>query len=398
MNERMHRIFVSCSVSWVVIGLLATGPVLAAPPDAKEVIIEIEGSAAGTNANAMEQAQQDALRKAVERACGTFINAQTKTKDYKMIYDKVLSQAVGFVTEFEVLDRRVEKEISYCKVKATVSTASFEQEWAKLAHTIIAEGNPRCVVVIIEDNNVDDHTPPKAHGVVQSVVEKFFLDKGVQLMDKSGADAVKARDIELAALNDDINKLAAMSASFKADVVIKGVAEARRAGSTELSGRTVYKWSATISVRAYHTDSAQLIMSNTYSATKTTVNENAGGDDALKLCAEENTGKMLKDIGEAWRQRQNVKRTIQLTLEDCDRTGFKVFEAALREEQGVQDVRLKELVNNTCQVEVDWTYDLDKLVTRIEELKVPDVKYEVKEQTHDRVTIKVAKESKKTDE
>ena len=395
MNATRNWIHIVCLLAGFLGWSYVAETTLAAPPDVKE--ITIEGSAPGTNANAMEQAKQDALRKAVEQACGTFINAQSKTKDYKLIYDKVLSQAVGFVTEFEVLERRVNQEISYCKVRAKVSTAGFEQEWAKLAHTIIAEGNPRCIVVIIEDNNVDDHTPPKGHGVVQSVVEKFFLDKGVQLMDKSGADAVKTRDIELAALSDDINKLAAMGASFKADVVIKGVAEARRAGSTELSGRTLYKWSATINVRAYHTDSAQLIMSNTYSATKATVNENAGGDEVLKTCADENAGKMLKDIGEAWRQRQNVKRTIQLTLENCNRADFKVFEAALRPEQGVQEVRMKELVNNTCLVEVDWSYDLEQLVTRIEELKVPDVKYDVKEQTHDRVTIKIVKESTKTD-
>ena len=374
---------------------LAEAPLMAGPPETR--VITIEGSAPGTNENAMVQAKQDALRRAVEQACGTFINAQTKTKEYKAIYDKVMSQAAGYVTEFEILDRRVENETSFCKVKATVSTARFELEWAKMAHTIAAEGNPRCVVVVFEDNNVDDTNPAKPHGVVQSVVEKFFLDKGVQLMDKAGADAVKTRDVELAALNDDINKLAAMGASFKADVVIKGVAEARRAGTAELAGKRVYKWSATLSVRAYHTDSAQLIMSNTYSAAKSTVNENAGGDDALKACAEENAGKILKDIGEAWRQRQNVKRTIQLTLENCTRADYKSFETALRAVAGVQDVRMKELVNNTCQVEVDWSYDLERLVTRIEELKVPDMKFEVKEQTHDRATIKLNKEGIKVE-
>lgn len=380
---------------WLVVAVFGFTPVPGSiaqtDPRPVDKIITVEGSASGTNANAMEQAQQDALRKAVEQACGTFITAQTKTKDYAAVHDKIMSLAAGFVTEFEVLARRVEGGVSYCRVKAHVSTQSFELEWENLRHTVAVEGNPRIVMVVMEDNNVDDYLPPKAHGVIQSLLEKFFMEKGLQMMDKGATETVKQRDLELAAQGDDAKKIAAMGAAFKADVVLKGVAEARHAGTTELAGRVLYKWSATLSIRAYHTDSAQLIMSNTYTAMKPSVDENAGGDAVLRACIEENAGKILKDIGEAWRQRQNVKRTIQVTLERCARADYKTFEAAMSEVQGVQEVRMKELVNEICQIEVDWSYDLERLVTRIEELKVPGVKYEIKEQTHDRVTARVVK-------
>jgi hypothetical protein len=374
-------------------GLALTGSANAQPKGEKTIVIE--GSASGTNANAMEQAKLDALRKAVEQACGTFISAQTKTKEYTVVRDKIMGLSAGFVTEFEVLERRVEKEVSYCKVRAKVAVGAFEVEWERLRHTVDAEGNPRCMVVVVEDNNVDDEAPPKTDGVVQSTLEKFFLDKGVQLMDRGAADDVKNRDIDLAALNDDVKKLAAMAAAFKADVVIRGVAEARRAGTTELSGRTLYKWSATVNIRAYHTDSAQLIMSNSYSATKPSVNSNAGGDEALKACADENAAKILQDIGAAWRQRQNVRRIARVTIENCDRDAYKVFEKALREVDGVQEVRLREFVNNVCQVEVDWAYDLERLATRIEELKAPEVRYKITEQSHDRITVRIAKQEPK---
>lgn len=368
--------------------LLAVGSAGAQVKDLK--IITSEGQAAGTDANAMEQAKQDALRRAVEEACGAFITGQTKTKNYAAVYDKAMSLAVGYVTEFEVRERRVEAGVSYCKITAKVSTAAFEQEWARLLHTIDREGNPRCVVVVVEDNDPDDRTPPKTGGVVQSVLENFFLKKGVQLMDRSGSDEARARDMGLAAINDDVNKLAAMAAAFKADVVVRGVAEAKRAGTSELGGRVVNKYSATINVRAYHADSAQMLMSNTYTATLLTTQQNAG-DEAFKKCAEDNAGRILQDIGEAWRQRQNVRRISQVTLENCSREDFKAFETALRKVDGVQDVRLKELVNNVCQVEVDWSYDLERLIRRIEDLKVAGASYVVTEQTHDRVTFKLAK-------
>lgn len=368
---------------------LAHGQSSPMPP--KTVQVVMEGRAAGTNENAMEQAKQDALRRAVEQTCGTFINGQTQTKNYAAIYDRALASAAGYVDEFQILERRVENGVSYCKVKAVVSTVSFESEWTRLAHTLVAEDDPRCIVIVVEDNDANDLKGPETNGVVQSVLEKFLLDKGVQLMDRGAADEARSRDVSLAAMNDDVNKLAAMAAAFKADVAVKGNAEARRAGVTQMGGRDLYKWTATINVRAFHADSAQMLMSNTYRGSHTTVNENAGGDEALRKCAEQSAPAILRDIGEAWRKRQNVRRVAQLVLENCSRKDFKTFEAALREVDGVQGVRLREMVNNTCQVEVDWSYDLERLIGRIEDLKVDKTSYEITEQTHDRVTLKLVK-------
>ncbi|HWL93689.1 MAG TPA: flagellar assembly protein T N-terminal domain-containing protein [Phycisphaerae bacterium] len=367
--------------------LLVSAPTPLFADDVK--IITATGQAAGSDLNAMEQAKQDALRKAVEQACGTFISSHSKTKSYEAVYDKVLSLAPGFVSEYEVLERKIEDGISHCKVRAHVSTVAFEKEWALMLHTLEIEGNPRCVVVVVEDNNTDDTTPPRTDGVAQSVLEQFFLDKNVQLMDQDASDKSKARDMDLAARNNEIEKLAAMAASFKADVVIRGAADAKMVGVSEISGRPLFKWSATLTIRAYHTDSAQMLMSAVYSETKASVNENQGGDDAIRACAEKYAGKILGDIGEAWRKRQNVRRTIQVTLENCSRRDFKEFESALSAERGVQAVRMRELVNNVCQTEVDWEYDLERLAARIESIEIDGATLEIVQQTHDRITARL---------
>jgi len=368
--------------------LVMAAPQLARATD-KE--ITVEGKAAGTNANAMEQAKQDALRTAVEQACGTFISSQTKVKNFQATHDKILSFAQGFVSEFEVLNKRTADGMSYCKVRAKVSTSMFESEWNKLVHTIEEEGNPRCVVVIVEDNDTDDAKPPKTDGVAQGVLEKFFIDKGIQLMDKEASERVRERDLALAAINDDVNKLASIAAAFKADVVIRGTGEARRAGEYEVGGHKMYRWTATINIKAYQTDSARMLMSNSYSEKISTTGATSGGDDSLRKCAETNASKILRDIGEAWRKRQNVRRICQLVLENCSRKDYKTFEEAILKVDGVQSCKMRELVNNTCQAEIDWSYDLERLASRIEELKLEGMSFDIVEQTGDRVTIKVVK-------
>lgn len=371
--------------------ILAAFASSAAANPAPDKWITMEGKAAGTNANAMEQAKQDALRRAVEQACGVFISGQTQTKDYATVYDKAMAQAQGYISEFKITASRVENGISYCTVNALVSLKSFEEEWARLLHTLESEDNPRCIVVIIEDNNVDDANPPSPGGVAQSIIENSFMKKGIQLMDNTGSSDIRNRDIQVAAQGNDIKKLAAMYGSFKSDVIITGKAEARASGTSELAGRTIYKWSATISIRAYHTDSAQMLMSNSYTATATSVNPNAGGNDALKKCADEYSGAILREMAEAWRKRQQVRRTVQVTLENCTRADYKAFEEAIRAMDGVQGIRMRELVKEVCQTEIEWSYDNERLISRIEELKVGPTRYTVTEQTHDRVTFKLEK-------
>ncbi len=374
-----------------VLLILAAFASSAAANPAPDKWISMEGKAAGTNANAMEQAKQDALRRAVEQACGVFISGQTQIKNYTAVYDKAMAQAQGYVAEFKITASRVENGISYCTVNALVSLKSFEEEWARLLHTLESEDNPRCIVVIIEDNNVDDANPPSAGGVAQSIIENSFMKKGIQLMDNTGSSDIRNRDIQVAAQGNDIKKLAAMYGSFKSDVIITGKAEARASGTSELAGRTIYKWSATISIRAYHTDSAQMLMANSYTATATSVNPNAGGNDALKKCADEYSGAILREMAEAWRKRQQVRRTVQVTLENCTRADYMAFEEAIRAMDGVQGIRMRELVKEVCQTEIEWSYDNERLISRIEELKVGATRYTVTEQTHDRVTFKLEK-------
>ena len=96
-------------------------------------------------------------------------------------------------------------------------------------------------------------------------------------------------------------------------------------------------------------------------------------------------------MADAWTKRQNVRRSVQVTLENCTRADYKAFEEAMKSVDGVQGVRMRELVKDVCQVEIEWSYDAERLISRIEALKVGPIRYAVTEQTHDRVTFRLEK-------
>lgn len=356
--------------------------------------VQATGKAAGTDPKAADEAKADAKRNAVEQGCGLYINAQTEAENFQLVKDRILAQASGYIREFKVLKEWTENDISYCTIDAVVSTADFERDWALFAQVREDEGNPRCVILITEDNDVDDLRPPKANGICQSVLENFFLSKDVQLMDKGVAEDVRARDLELAAVNEDINKMAAVAAAFKADVLVFGRAEAKAGGPTTIGDKTVYRWDITLAVRAIQADSAQILMSNVYRPKTPYKSVSAGcGDDAFTKLTEEVAPAVLKDVGEAWRERATASRTCRVFWQSCSRKQFKAIQARLSEDRGVvgaaEGVKLRELVNNVVESEINWKYDLGALADRIEELEVDGMTFEIVEQSANRLDVKV---------
>ncbi|MFH0980745.1 MAG: hypothetical protein V2A79_04310 [Planctomycetota bacterium] len=356
--------------------------------------VKATGKAAGSDVKAADEAKKDAKRNAVEQACGVFINAQSQTENYALVKDRILGQAVGYIREFKILREWTENNISFCEIEAVVAVADFERDWAAFAHAKEDEGNPKMMVVILEDNDVDDLKSPVVNGVCQSKLENFFLAQDVQLVDKGVSDDVRKRDVNLAALNNDVPKLAALAAEFKAEVLIFGRAEAKRGSPVDIGGRTVYRWDITLNVRALQADSAAILMSNAYSPNKPYMTASAAaGDDAFRILAEDVAAQVLKDIGAAWHKRATFRRILQTHFGPVDRKQAKTIMTALAQHRGVaggdEGLKLRNLTQGVANIEVDWSFDLNLLADTIQDLKVEGMSFEITEQSGDRIDVKV---------
>ncbi len=367
-------------------------------PDEEGRRITVTGRAAGITPAAEEEARLDALREAVSRVCGSWINAQSETENYALVRDKVLEQPVGFARAVKVI-KGPEKlgDITQIQIEAEVFPAKFQRRWAEFAHIKQREGNPRCVIVVLEDDDPYDNVAPITNGLVQTELENFFLSKKVQLMDKGVTDEVRTRDLNLAAQSGDVNKAAAAGAGFKADVVVLGQAEARPGDAIVLEGHTVKRWNVTLSVRVIQTDSAAILVSKTYRPNKMMTTTTGSGKDALTRVAKDAAPDVLSDIAKAWRERATAGRTVQMTIEPCTRKQFTAIQSEMIKSKGVTGGKdgfaLRELANNIASIEVNWKYDLNQLADRFEELAVPMdgevLSFEVTEQSANRFTVRL---------
>lgn len=368
------------------------------PPKIEDTgkFIKVTGRAVGTTEAAQEEAKLDALREAVRQVCGGFINAQTETEDFAVVRDKVLEQPVGFARLVKVLKgpTAISGDITEVQIEAEVFPVKFERRWAEFAHIKQREGNPRCVIVVLEDENPDDLIPPITNGLVQTELENFFLKQKVELMDKGVTDAVRKRDLTLAAENGDIKAAAAAGAGFKADVVVLGRAECRRGDSVMLEGVELKRWNVTLTARVVQTDSGAILCSRTYRPNKAFTTTSASAKDALSRVGQDSAEELLSDIGKAWRERATAGKLIQLTVSPCSRREFKLLQAEMIKSKGItggpDGFVLRELANNVANIDVNWKYDLAQLADRLEELNVltdeGSIRLNVIEQSANRIT------------
>ncbi len=361
-------------------------------PAAVDKWVTVTGEAAGTSLKAKDEAVQHALRKAVEETCGVFLTAQSKTRDYKAIYDKVLSNTVGYVIEHKVLSIKNDGEITRASCRVHVSTKKFEEAWATIAHTINQENNPRVIIAIVEATRYNAEGPVfevKEGGVVQSKIEDFFLKKGIKLMDKGTTSKLTKRDVLLATIKDDTKAVAALGARFEADVVVTGRASAKYGSTIKVSGFDMFKYSSSLTLRAVRTDSAEVLAVKSYGPVSSNTLQRAGGEDkALAKLAAEAAPKILGAVVEGWRKQVNVSRTLSLSISGLSYKAWKVFKAETEKLRGVQALRLREITEDVASIDVEYDFDNAHFADAVTELE--NTKLEVTEITANRIKLKVA--------
>jgi len=375
-----------------IITIVAIALVAGLCPAAVDKWVTVTGEAAGTSLKAKDEAVKHALRKAVEETCGVFLTAQSKTRDYKTIYDKVLSNTVGYVIEHKVLSVKDDGEITRANCRVHVSTKKFEEAWATIAHTVNQENNPRVIIAIVEATRYNADGPVyevKEGGVVQSMIEDFFLKKGIKLMDKGTTSKLTKRDVLLATIKDDTKAVAALGARFEADVVVTGRASAKYGSTIKVSGFDMFKYSSSLTLRAVRTDSAEVLAVKSYGPVTSNTLQRAGGEDkALARLAEEAAPKILAAVVEGWRKQINVRRTLQLSISGMSYKVWKVFKAETEKLRGVQALRLREITEDVANIDVEYDFDNAHLADAVTELK--NTKLEVTEITANRIKLKVA--------
>jgi len=230
--------------------LLLTTPLAAV----EEGIVEASGEAqikGGDKVAAKKAAVADALRRAIEKVVGIYIESDFSSVQrevvknnndqfYSNVSDKLVQKAQGFIKSYDVLAEKAEGDVLNVTVRAHVFESKVKAELKSLADLIAAAGNPKLMVVIQEVHvAANGEQSVSQTGEFAGYIQEELLKLGFELRGKEKAadtadESVEAYD----AWSKDVGGIARMAREAGADIVIEGRVEFRDMGKVtpEMAG------------------------------------------------------------------------------------------------------------------------------------------------------------------
>lgn len=326
---------------------------------ALEKTIVIEGRAAGTDLKARDAAIRDALRAAVEQAVGVALASTSAVKDFQLLYDLIRTQATGYVRSYDIISERKENNEYYVKIRATVNSEKLQSDLLAKGLLYTLKEKPLIMVVISEKIDSVEQTSFN----VGSKLESVLLQEGMELVDRSQIEQIKARDIELN--YQDPERAAALGKRYGADIVIIGEANADYADTQELLGSTIDFYQTNVDVKVVRTDTGTILAVESVTVRKGTRGKVPAARFSLNEAGKELAKKLVPKIWERWRKEVYNQTDYQLIVNVKDHNRLSAFETSLKNLRGVEGVYRRLFLKNVAILNVDYAGNINELSRNI---------------------------------
>ncbi|GBD93110.1 hypothetical protein BMS3Abin05_00693 [bacterium BMS3Abin05] len=294
------------------------------PPGSSTVQVTGAGNIiAGDVAHARDDAIDDALRKAVQQALGTYLSSETMIQNYQMVEDNILTWTKGYVQNYKVLsENQPDASTVQVTVQATIRMDDLKNDAESLQNLIAKMGNPRIMVMIQEHNIGENYLGAGYFDVDMTSAEtamiNVLMQKGIEVVDPSVIKRKLKKREALAALQGNLKAAAAIAHEYGAEVIILGKAMANVAKGVNLYG--MKSCQADVTARAVNTDTGMIIATASAHSAKPHIDALAGGTMAIKEATVKTANQLIDKILKKWREQYYNATAIELDVD-----GFKNF-------------------------------------------------------------------------
>jgi len=334
-------------------------------PIESDGMVTVEVTGAGTS---KEDAIKDAKRKAVEKGAGTFIYSHSKTEDFVLVKDTILTRAAGFLHGYKEIGKAKESAdgVWEVKISADVSIQGVKDTWAVVQNLLKDMGRPKLLVVVKE--RVDGKAVEMS--TVQTKIEGILKESGFALVDKDQLKEIDKKDLQAALAEDKPDKVQAIAKRFGAQVFIYGTADAQRGNDKEIGGVDVATYEAQSNVKVFKSDTAEIETS----VTGDTDNPARGvqqvplsaAKQALAAEAGVVAAKVQDKLIENWAQYLQGGGEVQLHVDNIKFGQVKKLKAELAKIKGVNEVNPPDFHNNTAECTLQTTMTAKDLAEKLD--------------------------------
>jgi hypothetical protein len=213
-----------------------------------------------------DDALRQALRRALEQGAGVQIAAYSQTEHFVLVRDTIYSRAAGIVSEYRVLSESAGAGGMFeIEIEATVRPDAVARAWSEVQNVLDQIGRPRIMVWIEE--TIDGE--PQSDSIVASRLEQMFGRSGFDLVERRAVEEIARREQESALREQNVARLAALARDAGAHVLVRGSANAHRAGLETLYGQVpVAFYNCDVQAKVYYTDTGRLLASESLPSTR----------------------------------------------------------------------------------------------------------------------------------
>lgn len=292
-----------------------------------------------------------AKRDAVEKGVGVVVASETLVKNFQVVDDRILSKANGFVKTFQELSSGQGPDGMWTvRISADVTDILDEVVKDQLALDLLLSWvrHPR-FMIMIDETNIDDRTST----VAATEIGRLLGQKGFDLVSPRQSEALRQRNVNLAAVQGDEIRAASIAAESGAEYLILGTATARTVpvpyATTRLSGQ------ANITAKVIRADNAQIMAQETFHGRSTHIDAQTAGIAALKDAAADLSEYLLMETVKRWSLEQSNARLLTLKISGLTYQSRKQVSDFLKSEvEGVQSVDQRSFAGGVVTLAVQF--------------------------------------------
>lgn len=370
----------------LILSILGCIPMLTYGEDS--TVIKAEGVGditVGGEGRARDTAIEDALRKAVEQAIGTFIQSETVVKNAMLITDEIIAHSKGYIQNYAILGESNDWSVYKVTVEATISSDKLQDDLAAIGLLMARKHKPR-VMVVIPEHHLTRRIPDPAG---ETEIIKTLLGKGFKMVDQSLVARIRYNDQVSAASKGDTSIAVKIGQQYGAEVVIIGEAFSESAGAG-IGGMVSCR--ARVEARAVKTDTGEILAADGKHATGIDITEAIAGKKALQKAGSELADYLTEQILAKWSSDVTNTNSVELVINGINYSQFAQFKSALTASvRGVKSIHQRSFTGNRAVIEVDLKGDAQAFADELSHKDFKNFDLEVTDFTASRMELKVLK-------
>ena len=356
--------------------------------------ITVEGIGAivkGDLAIAKDNALNDALRKAVEQAVGTLVQAQTLVDKYQLISDEIYTKSQGYIKKYAIISERpdINQGILRINIQADVSIGDIRNDLNAIGLLIERKGKPRMMVIIDEKIGSAESGYSTNLSESETVIIQKFTEKGFNFVDEATVKKNIKRNMALQAIAGDDSAAASIGLEHGAEVVIIGSAVAKLAGKG-IAGTEMKSIHACITVRAVRADTGEIISSASEKGATAHLDETAGGALAIKKAGEKLASSLIDQIIAKWSGEVGGQTTVQLTVSGIDFVSLNKFKTIIQSQvRGVLKLNQRSFTAGVAVIDVETKTNAQSMAEELAMKNFETFKVEIIGLSANKIDVKV---------